>query len=102
MEKENTIDIISQKIIDHFFDCGARLGQEDYDFVKRTLKAVESEKLTQSRQDTLNEVLERLEYMRKEKITFGKSPDMAMPYNQMLIGYSQCLEDLEQLIKEMR
>jgi hypothetical protein len=42
----------------------------------------------------LDAVKEEIKEIRNEKVTFPKGADMNMPYNQMLIGYNQALQDI--------
>ena len=42
---------------------------------------------------------EKIQNMKQEKVDFGKNPDMNMPYNQMLLGFSEALEAVEKLLE---
>ena len=47
-------------------------------------------------------IIKELEEMRKEKVDFGKNPDMSMSYNQMLIGFSQAISEAIEIIKKIK
>ena len=44
-------------------------------------------------------LIEEIEELRKQKVDFGKNPDMNMPYNQMLVGFDQALQEVIERIK---
>lgn len=86
-----------QQAFDVGFKAGRMEGKSYQTF--NELKS-ELEHTNQIRSQTLTTLGEKIEIMRKDKVDFGKNPDMSMPYNLQLAGFDMALQEVLNLINQ--